>query len=52
MIFSAAFVSPDLISEKVREKNNTPQTVATTAEIMPVITKVAGNNPSGIRQMV
>ncbi len=52
MIFKADLRSPDLISENVCAKKITPHTVATIAELIPVIPNVAGNNPSGIRNMV
>src|SRR6186713_3200595 len=52
IIFNADFRSPDFMSEKVSAKNNTPHTVATMAELIPVIPKVAGNIPMGIRNIV
>ena len=52
MIFNADLRSPDFINEKVCAKNSTPHTVTTMAELSPVIPKVAGNKPSGIKNMV
>ena len=52
MIFNADFRSPDLINENVCAKKSTPHTVTTIAELSPVIPNVAGNNPSGIKNMV
>lgn len=52
MIFKADLRSPDFIKENVNAKNITPQSVATIAELIPVIPNVAGNNPKGIRNMV
>src|SRR5688572_23751878 len=52
IIFNADLRSPDLISEKVCAKKSTPQTVTTIAELRPVIPKVAGNNPNGIKNIV
>ena len=52
MILSADRLSPDFINENVCARNNTPHTVTAIAELIPVIPKVAGNNPNGIRNSV
>ncbi len=52
IIFNADFRSPDFIKEKVSAKNSTPQIVATMAELIPVIPKVAGSIPMGIKNIV
>ena len=52
MIFNADFLSPDLINENVCARNNTPQIVTAIAELMPVMPKVAGKSPSGIKNSV
>jgi hypothetical protein len=52
MIFNADRLSPDFINEKVCAKNKTPQMVTAMADLMPVIPKVAGNNPRGIKNKV
>jgi hypothetical protein len=52
MIFNADFLSPDFINENVCAKNNTPHIVTAIAELIPVIPKVAGNNPIGMRNNV
>ena len=52
IIFNADRRSPDFIRENVRAKNITPQSVATIAELMPVMPNVAGSKPIGIRNIV
>jgi len=50
--FNAARLSQSFINKNVWAKKNTPQTVATIAELIPVKPDIAGNNPSGSRNSV
>ena len=52
IIRKADFLDPFFIKAKVWLKNNTPHIVTTTAESMPVIPNLAGNNPKGTKNNV